>query len=311
MKTITSRRGVLGSLSAAVLVPSGTLGALANRALAADQPLTAEALADGLVWIRGAGANLLALRDGASLVFIDGGLATRAGDVLKLAQQKLGAGDARTLINTHWHHEHTGLNERLGKSGAKIISHEWTRLWLSTKVRYEADDAPIMPLPRYARPNATTWNSGELRAGNETLRYGYLTQAHTSGDLFVKLERANVLVTGGVVAGNGWPTADWVTGGCITGTVSGYRTLIGLCDDATRVLTANGERLYSKADLQAESEVISKLSGELSRMMRAGFGPEDMLKAAPAKDYVAKFGDPTEFLVQSFKGLWPRLAPDA
>jgi hypothetical protein len=28
-------------------------------------------------------------------------------------------------------------------------------------------------------------------------------------------------------------------------------------------------------------------------------------------DYVARFGDPTEFLVQSFKGLWPRLAPDA
>jgi glyoxylase-like metal-dependent hydrolase (beta-lactamase superfamily II) len=311
MKTNTSRRGFLGSLSAAVLLPSGTLGTLANRALAANQALTAEALGDGLVWIRGAGANLLALRDADGLLFVDGGLASHASEVLKLAQQKLGAGAAHTLINTHWHHEHTGLNERLGKTGAKIVAHEWTRLWLSTKVRYEADDPPILPLPKFARPNATTWTGGELSAGNETLRYGYLSQAHTSGDLYVKLERANVLVTGGVVAGNGWPTADWVTGGCITGTVSGYRALIGLCDDATRVLTANGDKLYTKADLQAESEVISKLSGELSRMMRAGFGPEDMLKAEPAKAYVEKFGDPTEFLVQSFKGLWPRLAPDA
>jgi hypothetical protein len=46
-------------------------------------------------------------------------------------------------------------------------------------------------------------------------------------------------------------------------------------------------------------------------MMRAGAGPADMLAANPAKDYVAKMGDPTRFLTESFKSLWPRLAPDA
>jgi hypothetical protein len=178
-------------------------------------------------------------------------------------------------------------------------------------VRYHPDDAPILPLPKVAQPNQTTWDEGELAVDDEVLRYGHLAQAHTDGDLYVKLAKANVLVTGGVVAGNGWPTADWVTGGAITGNVNGYRTLIAQCDDNTRVITANGERLYTRADLQAESEIIGKLSGELSRMMRAGFGPEDVLAAEPAKDYVARFGDPTEFLVQSFKGLWPRLAPDA
>jgi glyoxylase-like metal-dependent hydrolase (beta-lactamase superfamily II) len=203
------------------------------------------------------------------------------------------------------------LNEPLGKDGARIIAHEWTRLWLTTKVRYHPDDAPILPLPKYAQPNQTTWNDGELKTASETLRYGYLPQAHTDGDLYVKFERANVLVTGGVVHGKSWPTADWVTGGAITGNVNGYRELIAQCDENTRVVTAYGDKLYTKADLQAESEIISRLSGELSRMMRAGFGPEDVLAAEPAKDYVARFGDPTEFLVQSFKGLWPRLAPDA
>jgi hypothetical protein len=77
------------------------------------------------------------------------------------------------------------------------------------------------------------------------------------------------------------------------------------------VITAYGDRLYTKADLQTEMEMIQKLSGELSRMMRAGFGPKDVLAAAPAKDYVARMGDPSEFLVESFKSLWPRLAPDA
>jgi glyoxylase-like metal-dependent hydrolase (beta-lactamase superfamily II) len=301
MKLTTSRRRFIGSVSAVAALP----------AWAADAQLSSEKLADDVLWIRGAGANLLALRDTRGLVFIDGGLTANAEAVLKLAARELGRGSPHTLINTHWHAEHTGLNEKLGKSGAKIIAHEQTRLWLSTTVRYGVDATVIRPLPKVARPNATTWTGGELAVGDETLQYALLSQAHTDGDLYVKLKKANVLVTGGVVAGNGWPTPDWVTGGAITGLAAGYRTLIAQSDDATRVVTAFGDKLYAKSDLQAEAEIINKLSGELSRMMRAGFGPEDVVAAAPAKEYVGRMGDPTQFLVESFKSLWPRLAPDA
>lgn len=309
MKNTISRRGLIHSLAGTALLPALGVGGLARAA--AGPKLEAEPLGEGLLWIRGAGANVVALRDEAGLLFIDGGLKANAAALLKLAARGLGNGRPHTLINTHWHREHTGLNEQLGRQGAKIVAHEQTRLWLATKVRYQPDDAPILPLPAAARPNHTTWNDGELKAGAETLRYGYLAQAHTDGDLYVKLTRANVLVTGGVVAGNGWPTPDWVTGGWINGTVSGYRTLIAQCDDATRIVTAEGTKLFSRADLQAELDILSRISGELSKMMRAGFGPADMLAANPAKDHVARLGDPTRFLTESFKSLWPRLAPDA
>jgi glyoxylase-like metal-dependent hydrolase (beta-lactamase superfamily II) len=311
MKTKTTRRGFVGSVSAAAILQGAGLTALATRLLAADSELTAEPLAEGLLWIRGAGANLLALEDPRGLVFIDGGLKANADAVLALAENRLGRGPAHTLINTHWHAEHTGLNEKLGKAGASIIAHEHTRLWLSTTVRYQPDGPPIRPLPKNAQPNKTSWVAGEFAAGSELLHYAPMSQAHTDGDLYVKLARANVLVTGGVVPGNGWPTPDWVTGGAITGTVNGYRSLIAQCDDATRVVTAHGDRLYTRADLQAELDIISRISSELSRMMRAGFGPVDVLAAEPAKDHVARLGDPTQFLVESFKSLWPRLAPDA
>jgi glyoxylase-like metal-dependent hydrolase (beta-lactamase superfamily II) len=311
MTTTTTRRRFTGSISAAGLLAGISTSALSGAVQAAAANLTAQKLADGVAWIRGAGANLLALRDPHGLVFIDGGLRANADAVLKLAARELNNGRPHTLINTHWHAEHTGLNEKLGTAGAKIIAHEQTRLWLSTTVRYKPDDPPIRPLPKLAQPNQTTWTGGELAVGDETLRYGPLAQAHTDGDLYVKLMKANVLVTGGVVAGNGWPTPDWVTGGAITGLANGYRSLVAQCDDATRVVTAHGDRLYTKADLQAEMEIVTKLSGELSRMMRAGFGPVDVLDAAPAKDYAARMGDPTQFLTESFKSLWPRLAPDA
>jgi glyoxylase-like metal-dependent hydrolase (beta-lactamase superfamily II) len=315
MKSLLDRRTFVTSLGSAAL-GAGALRPLA--ALARDsggrEPgngLSSEKLADGLILIRGAGANVVVARDEKGLVFVDGGLRTNASALLALAQKVLAAKQAHTLVNTHWHPEQTGLNERLGKQGAKIIAHENTKLWLSTTVRYQPDDPPILPLPSFARPNATTYNSGELKIGDETARYGYLSQAHTDGDLYVHFTKANVLVTGGVVAGNGWPTADWVTGGWINGTVNGYRTLIELCNDGTRIVSANGAKLLGKADLQGEREVLAKLSDQLGKMMRAGFGPVDMLAANPARDYIARFGDPTKFLTESFKSMWPRMAPDA
>lgn len=286
-------------------------GLFASTALAAREPLSAQELGDGLVWIKGAGASLVVLKGPEGLLFADGGLATHAGDVLSLAQKRLGEKRTTALINTHWHREHTGLNERLGTQGAKIIAHENTRLWLSTTVRYEPDGPPFLPLSKQARPNLTTWRDGQLVAGDETLQYGYLSQAHTDGDLYVHFTKADVLLTGGVVAGNGWPTADWVTGGWINGTVAGYQTLISRCGDQTRVVSAHGDRLMNKADLQAEHQILAKLAGDLAKMMRSGYGPEDVLAANPAKDFIAQMGDPTRFLTESFRSMWPRMAPDA
>ena len=315
MKTFLDRRHFLASLSGAALAGAALtgsgLGSGAAFAATRGGKLEQEKLAENLLLVRGAGANVLALRDPSGLILIDGGLKAHARPLLALAQRELGATQAHTLVNTHWHPEHTGLNETLGRQRAKIISHANTKLWLSTIVRYEPDGPPIGPLPAEGRPNAITYGTGELQAGDEMLRYGYLSQAHTDGDLYVKLVKANVLVTGGVVAGDGWPTPDWVTGGWINGTVAGYRTLLGLCDDNTRVVTANGPKVYSKADLQAELDILAKLSDQLGKMMRAGYGPADMLAANPARDYVDRMGDPTRFLTESFKSMWPRLAPDA
>lgn len=309
MKITSGRRSFVTSLGA-----TAALGALGpGKVFASGSPgkLVAERLADQLLLVRGAGANVVVARDAAGLAFMDGGLASSGAALLSLAQREFGVKQTHTLLNTHWHREHTGLNERLGKQGAKIIAHENTRLWLSTTVRLEPDGPPFLPLPPAARPNATTYTTGELQLGEETARYGYLSQAHTDGDLYVFFTKANVLVTGGVVAGNGWPTADWVTGGWINGTVAGYKTLMDLCDESTRVVTAYGDRLFNKANLQAERDMLVKVGDQLGKMMRAGFGPADMLAANPAKDYVAQMGDPTRFLTESFKSMWPRMAPDA
>ena len=108
-----------------------------------------------------------------------------------------------------------------------------------------------------------------------------------------------------------WMLALSITGGWISGTAAGYKTLVGLCDAQTRVITANGTQVIGKAELEAEMAIIANLADQLTRMLRKGYAPADMLAAAPAKDYEAKLGDATQFLTESFKSLWPRMAPDA
>lgn len=304
------RRGFLGASIGAATLGLGAWAPLEAATAPRGAPVALR-LADHLLLITGAGGNIIAARDAEGLLLVDGGTREAGPAALQLALRTLGAKRAHTLVNTHWHADRTGLNEVLGRSGARIIAHENTKLWLSTDVRYTPDGTPVRRLPPVARPNTTTYGNGSLQLGDEEVRYGYLSQAHTDGDLYVKFVKANVLVTGGVVAGNGWPTADWVTGGWITGTANGYRTLIEQCDDTTRVVTANGQVVIGRQELEAERAVVSELATQLTQMLRKGYAPADMLAAAPAKAHVAKYGDATQFLTESFKSLWPRMAPDA
>jgi glyoxylase-like metal-dependent hydrolase (beta-lactamase superfamily II) len=304
-----TRRAVLRGLGCCVVASAVVPSSIAARP--ARVALSTERLGPQLAWIRGAGCNVLALKDAQGLAFIDGGMAANAKSLEELARAELGAGPAHTLINTHWHPEHVGLNETLGRNGAKIVAHANTRLWLSTPVERKLDGPVVAPLSPKGLPNETTYGEGEIRLGDEVVQYGYLSQAHTDGDLYVHLRNANVLMTGGVVAGNGWSVVDYVTGGWINGLVGGYRTLAQRCTADTRVISAYGDRILTRKDLEGERDMLAKLSDQLGKMLRSGFGPADVLAAAPAREFEPRYGDSTEFLDQSFRSLWGHMAPDA
>jgi hypothetical protein len=67
----------------------------------------------------------------------------------------------------------------------------------------------------------------------------------------------------------------------------------------------------SRQQLDEERTLLARLSDQLGKMLRSGYGPADVLAAAPAKEFEARYGDSTEFLTQSFKSLWGHMAPDA
>src|SRR5262245_21781084 len=85
-------------------------------------PITAKKLTDRIVAFSGAGGNVGLVIDRGSLLMIDGGLSERASDLASAVAQ-ISANAIEVLFNTHYHFDHVGSNESLGKSGRRIIAH--------------------------------------------------------------------------------------------------------------------------------------------------------------------------------------------
>ncbi len=221
---------------------------------------------------RGGGCNVVALRSGAEVLLVDGGTEQESAALLRRVLKESGGSRITTLINTHWHPEQTGSNERLGKSGARLIAHENTRLWLGRPINAKWLPHTFGPLPPEARPVKTTYTTDRLDFGGESVEYGYLPQAHTDGDLYVLFRNANVLMAGGAVSAAGWPRLDWETGGWIGGLVAAYDRLLKLADGTTRIVPGERTCVAAGGPRESPQNVFHALRAVVA-CLNKGLGP--------------------------------------
>jgi glyoxylase-like metal-dependent hydrolase (beta-lactamase superfamily II) len=272
------------------------------RAGAAPAALRTSELAPGLSLISGAGGNVTVLNSPAGVLMVDGGSPQHSAEVLKAVKALTGRSEVHTLFNTHWHWDQTGSNAALGQAGTRIIAHENTRLWLSTDVDSKWEQRQYRRLPPKARPNQTFYTTGLLEFGDETIEYGYLFQAHTDGDIYVHFRKANVLVAGDVLAVGRYPVIDYCTGGWIGGMASAAQALQERCNADTRVIPGMGPP-QSREQLKAEHAMLTEMRTRLSRLLAQGMSIQDMIDAAPTRDFDAQWGDPKLFIANVWQGL--------
>lgn len=275
------------------------------------QDMVMQDLGDGLTLVNGSGTNILVFHAGSGeVLIIDGGLEQYAQQTLNTINGITGNGDITLLVNTHWHPEQTGLNTLLGNRGVPIFAHENTRQWQSTTITRPWENRTFAPLVPAAQPSETFYHYGELTIGDTVIRYGYLRQAHTDGDMYLYFPQANVLHGGGVVANDGWPLMDWWTGGWIGGLANGLEVLLEIANDDTVIVPANGP-LMSKADLQGMRDMYATIFQRISSGFRAANSIEDTLGQEPTAEFNALFGDPENFVRRAHESLIPHYTPDA
>lgn len=279
-------------------------------AQSASSAITPTPLSDSLFLIKGAGANVVARTSSDGAVLVDGGSAEHTAGLAKAIATLPGGGRVRTLYNTHWHPEQTGSNLTLRQAGASIIAHENTRLWMTTDITRPWENRTFPPAPKEALPTKTFYEKDVLNFDGETIQSGYLLQAHTDGDIYVYFPKANVLVIGDVISGDGWPFIDWWTGGWIFGVANGLETLLKVANAQTRIVAGQGPVL-TYADLDAQHKMFSTIATRLRNIMYKGKNPDDAVAEQPTKEFDAQMGDPKEFIRRAFESMWGHFTPDA
>ena len=289
-------RCLLGTAIIAAMLSSSSQGQTAQQdvtqnAIAQFQqkPLQTSSLGDGIYLFSGDGANVVAIADRNSTLLIDSGMESRTGE-LNTAVFSATHRPITELINTNWHFDHTGGNMFFGTSGASIIAHSHIKTRLSSRQDVRYVNLQDGPYPTQALPTITFIDHLELDQGSQHLRLVSAESAHTDGDTIAYLEPANIIVLGDIFSQPFYPVIDVNSGGSLQGIIDSIDKVLSATNEQTRLIPGHGP-VATRADLQAYRSMLATSQERISTMVKAGKTMDQVVAAAPVKDFDAKWGN--------------------
>jgi cyclase len=300
-------RAVLGG-AAGLALPSTSFGqqhpaSSASTIPPAKSAITATPLGENVAAFSGAGANVLVVTGPDDVVVINGGRHERSAELLKAIAQQTNGKRVQTLVDADWHPDYSGANETLAKAGTKILAHENTRQYLGADIFVDWQNRTYKALPPQALPTQTFYTGGTMTVGTVRIDYAHLGQAHTDGAIYVFLPGPNVLMAGGALSVGSYPIPDYTTGGWLGGLIAANKTLLGLTNADTRVVPGVGP-VQTRADLLSQHDMLAAMLDRFTKLMKQGMGPEDIIAAAPTREFDATWGNPDLFVTAAYRGMW-------
>ena len=285
---------------------------LAAPAFAQDQDFSAvkietQQLGDGLFMLIGSGGNIALSTGPDGSVLVDTQFAPLNGKILA-AVRAAGGGDVKYVINTHWHGDHTGGNEPLGKAGAVIIAHNnvLTRL-SSDQVMGAPFNSTTPAAPAVARPVITFPTRTTFHLNGNVVNVVHVENAHTDGDSIVHFTNANVIHTGDTYMKDVYPFIDVGSKGSIDGFIASSAAVLARSDGSTKIIPGHGA-LANKADMQRFHDMLVKVRGNLKTLIDQGKTEDEVVAAKPTAEFDAGWGGGfmnaetfTRFAYQSLK----------
>jgi glyoxylase-like metal-dependent hydrolase (beta-lactamase superfamily II) len=275
----------------------------AMRAQMGSAPIQSTPLGSGLVMLSGPGGNVVVLHGSEGKIVVDSFLQP-AWSALKSTLDRLPGGPVKTLIDTHWHFDHTDNNGHFHEAGATIIAHDNTK-----KRMTETHDLLGMhfePSPASALPTETFSDRQILRANGEEIAMFYVLPAHTDGDIVVQYLGANVLHMGDVFFNGFYPFIDAGTGGNINGMVHGAERAMKLVNARTKVVPGHGP-LGDRAALNRYRTMLASVRDRVQKLKSAGKTLEEVQAAKPTAEFDEAWGKgrltPNDFVALVYNTL--------
>jgi glyoxylase-like metal-dependent hydrolase (beta-lactamase superfamily II) len=190
----------------------------------------------------------------------------------------------RFVLNTHWHGDHTGGNENLGRAGALIVAHENVRARMSTDQFLEAIQRAIPASPAAALPVITFSDAVTFYWNDEEIHAYHVEPAHTDGDSVVVFRKADVVHAGDIFWNSGYPLIDLSSGGSIDGMIRVVRDLLATTGPATRFIPGHGA-VGDRADVAAYLRMLETTRATIAEMIANGASLEEVQAAKPTAPF--------------------------
>lgn len=287
MKRIAAILLLAAAAPAAAQPPAATPAAAQPPNYDAVQ-IRVERLAPGVAVLFGRGGNIGLSWGADGNVIIDDQYAPLTDRILA-AIRTLDPDPIRFVINTHWHGDHTGGNENVGRTGAVIVAQDNVRRRMSMEQMVRGER--VAPSPAGALPVVTFSEGVTFHLNGDDIRVTHVEHAHTDGDALVYWTRANVLHMGDTFFNGLLPFIDLDSGGSIDGAIAAAETGLALANEATVVIPGHGP-IARRADLARYRDMLVNLRTRVGQGIAAG-RTLDQIKAERHAD---GYGPPDGFI---------------
>jgi glyoxylase-like metal-dependent hydrolase (beta-lactamase superfamily II) len=291
-----------------LLLAAAVLAALPASPLAAQQApdtvrVRAVPVAEGLWMLTGRGGNV-GVSAGEDGVFLVDDQYAPMTERIRAAVATLSPRPIRFVFNTHWHGDHTGGNENLGKAGVLIVAHDNVRRRMSAEQFIERLNQRVPASPRAALPVVTFSDDVTFWLNGDSVHAFHVDPAHTDGDALVHFQRANAIHMGDVFFNGAYPFVDTSSGGSLRGVIAACDRALALANEGTKIIPGHGP-LATRADLQRYRDVLATSLERVTAAVAAGRTLEQLKTERPLADFDAAFGrgfiNPDAFLELVFR----------
>ena len=257
---------------------------LQGRAASLNKPIATTKLYDNVyLLLQGVGGNMVLQTGSDGNILVDSNFAT-AVPKIREAIATVSHDAPGTLINTHWHYDHTDGNEGLHAAGFTVFAHRNTRNRMSTAQAIPFFHLTMPASPASALPSITFDDAMHLWRNGDSLDLVHFDPAHTDSDIFVHFQNANVLHVGDIWFNGMYPFIDEATGGAIGGMIHASEKALSVADQSTKIIPGHGQ-MGSKADLQKYRDMLSAIRDKVATLKTSGASEQEAIAKKPTMDF--------------------------
>lgn len=253
--------------------------------------------------IVGAGGNI-AVQTGADGVLLVDAPFDQAAQRVFDAVRTLSDAPIHTIVNTHFHADHTAATGALvklrgaGPQAVRVMAHDNVLVRMQqaaatgtgTAAALRINQAVVLPVTSpYFTPSRDFFLNGEA------VFLRHVPAAHTDGDTIVHFRKSDVVSTGDIFNPHLYPVIDLANGGSVNGIIAALNTVLEITvparyqEGGTYVIPGHG-RLCDEADVVEYRDMVTIIRDRVQALVAKKLTLQQVKAARPTRDYDPEYG---------------------